>query len=74
MRSDFYRPRRAYEFDCDTKQIVGRFLFIIAGEMSDGTKCWYKCDKDGEIIEETANEWYSMTRKAGRMIAILEGV
>ena len=74
MKSDFYRPRRAYEFDCDTKQIVGRFLFIIAGEMSDGTKCWYKCDKDGEIIEETANEWYSMTRKAGRMIAILEGV
>ena len=74
MRSDFYRPRRAYEFDCDTKQIVGRFLFIIAGEMSDGTKCWYKCDKDGEIIEETANEWYSMTRKAGRMIAILDGV
>ena len=74
MRSDFYRPRRAYEFDCDTKQIVGRFYFIIAGEMSDGTKCWYKCDKDGEIIEETANEWYSMTRKAGRLIAILEGV
>ena len=74
MRSDFYRPRRAYEFDCDTKQIVGRFFFIIAGEMSDGTKCWYKCDENGEIIEETANEWYSMTRKAGRLIAILEGV
>lgn len=74
MRSEFYRPRRAYEFDCDTKQIVGRFFFIIAGEMSDGTKCWFKCDKDGEIIEETANEWYSMTRKAGRLIAILEGV
>lgn len=74
MRSDFYRPRRAYEYDCDKKEIVGRFLYIIAGEMSDGTKCWYKCDKDGEIIEETANEWYSMTRKAGRMIAILEGV
>lgn len=74
MRSDFYRPRRAYEFDVDKREIVGRFFFIIAGEMSDGTKCWYKCDKDGEIIEETANEWYSMTRKAGHLIAILEGV
>ena len=74
MRSDFYRPRRAYEYDVDKHEIVGRFHFIIAGEMADGTKCWYKCDKDGEIIEETANEWYSMTRKAGRLIAILEGV
>lgn len=74
MSSDFYRPRRAYEFDCDTKQIVGRFFFIIAGEMSDGTKCWFKCDENGDIIEETANEWYSVHRIAGRMIAILEGV
>ena len=56
MRSDFYRPRRAYEYDVDKHEIVGRFHFIIAGEMADGTKCWFKCDKDGEIIEETANE------------------
>lgn len=71
MRSDFYRPRRAYEFDCDTKQIVGRFLFIIGGEMADGTKCWFKCDEEGNIL---GDEFYFVHRIAGHMIAILEGV
>ena len=66
-----YKPRRAYEYDVDTKQIIGRFLFIIGGEMADGMKCWYKCDESGEIL---GDEWYSMTRKNGKMIAILEGV
>ena len=68
--SEFYRPRRAYEFDEDTKRIIGRFHFIIGGEMVDGTKCWYKCNKQGEIL---GDEWYSMTRVAGKMIAIMEG-
>lgn len=66
-----YKPMRAYEFDTDTKEIVGRFLFRIGGEMSDGTKCWYKVDEDGELIE---GKWYSMTRRCGHMIAILECV
>lgn len=65
-----HKPRRAYEFDIDTKQIIGRFHFIIGGEMADGTKCWYKCDENGEIISDC---WYSITRMCGRMIAILEG-
>lgn len=67
----FYKPRRAYEYDTDTKQIVGRFFFIIAGEMADGTKCWWKCNEAGETI---GDEWYSMTRAGGKMIAILEGI
>ena len=65
-----YKPRRAYEFDTDSREIIGRFLFIIGGEMADGTKCWYKCDKDGNIISDS---WYSISRICGRMIAILEG-
>lgn len=69
--TQFYRPMRAYEYDPDKQEIVGRFKFIIGGEMADGTKCWYKCDDDGEIIDEA---WYSMARIAGRMIAILEAV
>lgn len=72
--SEFYKPRRAYLFDTDKREIVGRYHFIIAGEMADGTKCWYRCDENGDIIEETANEFYFMTRKGGRLIAILEGV
>ena len=39
--------------------------------MSDGTKCWYKCDEEGNIENY---DWYSMTRVSGKMIAILEGV
>lgn len=70
MKSEFYRPRQAYEFDVDTRQIVGRFKFIIGGEMADGTKCWYKCDDNGDIL---GDEFYFMTRKAGHLIAILEG-
>lgn len=69
--TQFYRPMRAYEFDTDKQEIVGRFKFIIGGEMADGTKCWYKCDDEGEII---GTAWYSMTRIAGRMIALLEAV
>lgn len=67
--SDFYKPRRAYEFDIDNKVIVGRFFFIIGGEMADGTKCWYKCDEEGNYISEG---WYTMSRVAGKMVAILE--
>lgn len=70
--ADIYKARRAYEFDTDSEQIVGRFYFIVGGEMADGTKCWYKCDKDGNI--EDSDTWYSMTRLAGRMIAICEGI
>ena len=69
--SDFYRPRQAYEYDTDTQQIIGRFFFIIGGEMSDGTKCWYKCDIVGRHISEA---WYSMHRIAGKMIAVLEAI
>ena len=69
--TQFYRPMRAYEYDLDKQEIVGRFRFIIGGEMADGTKCWYKCDENGEI---TGEAWYSMTRIAGRMIALLEAV
>ena len=70
MKSDFYKPMRAYEFDFDKMEYVGRFKFIIGGEMADGMKCWYKCDDNGEIIDWS--RWYSMTRKCGKMIAILE--
>ena len=70
--SDCYKPRRAYELDIDNEKVVGRFKFIIGGEMSDGTKCWYKCDDDGNIINY--DKWYSFTRIAGKTIAILEGI
>jgi len=66
------KSMRAYELDIDNGVILGRFHFTVCGEMSDGMKCWYKCDKDGENIDYSA--WYSMTRKAGHMVAILEGV
>lgn len=62
-----YKARQAYEYDFDTKQIAGRFYFIIGGEMADGTKCWFKCDKDGEI--ENNDTWYIMQRTCGHMIA-----
>lgn len=68
--ADTYKARRAYEFDTDTKEIIGRFHFIIGGQMADGTNCWYKCNEDGEII---GDEWYTVTRCAGKMIAICEG-
>lgn len=68
--SEFYKPRRAYEYDWENKVMVGRFFFIIGGEMADGTKCWYKCDQEGNI--ENYDRWYSMTRMAGKMIALLE--
>lgn len=70
--SDTYRPMRAYEFDTDKKEIVGRFHFIIGGEMADGMKCWYRCDAEGNITDE--QKWYSMSRMCGKMIAILEGI
>ena len=66
-----YKPMRAYEYDYEKKEIVGRFLFRIGGEMADGTKCWYKVDEDGELI---LDKWYSMTRMWGHMIALLECV
>lgn len=69
--SEFYKPRQAYEYDEIKQEITGRFLYIIGGEMSDGTKCWYKCNKDGEHISEG---WYSIHRIAGHMIAILEAI
>lgn len=73
MTSAFYKPMRAYEYDVDVypHKIVGRYKFIIGGEMADGTKCWYKCDDDGEII---GTAWYSMTRRDGKMLAILEAI
>lgn len=70
--SEFYKPRRAYEYNWQNKIMVGRFFFIIGGEMADGTKCWYKCDKEGNYLEEGTGRWYSMTRINGKMIALLE--
>ena len=66
-----YRPRRCYEYDDDTKSIIGRFYFIITGEYADGTKAWTKCDKDGEPISSAI---YTVGRKAGHMIAFLEAI
>lgn len=71
-KSDFYRPMRAYEFDVEKRVFLGRHKFIIGGQMSDGMKCWYKCDDNGRILDES--RWYSMTRARGAMIAILEAV
>ena len=70
--ADVYRPRRIYQVSDDYTEIVGRFLFIIGGEMSDGTKCWYRCDPDGEIIDYS--RWYSVGRHAGHLVAFLEAV
>lgn len=70
-RSDFYKPRRAYEYDPAKKEILGRFYFIIQGEMCDGTKVWYKCDKTGANVDES--QFYFVYRMAGHMIAICEG-
>ena len=69
--SEFYKPRQAYLYDTDKEAIIGRYRFQIGGEMSDGTKCWYMVDDNGDIID---TPWYSMHKqKAGYMIAIEEG-
>lgn len=70
-RSEFYKPRRCYEYDEDTRQIIGRSLFIIMGEYADGTKCWMKCDENGDTIGTAI---YTVGRRAGRMIAFLEAI
>lgn len=69
--SDTYKPRQAYLYDEDKQEIVGRFKFQIGGEMSDGTKCWYMVDDNGDMIDKA---WYSMHRIAGHMVAILEAI
>lgn len=70
--SDTYKPMRALEYDPDDGEVKGKFYFIIGGEMADGTKCWYRCDKDG-YREMYDTRWYTMHRMAGHMVAIFEG-
>ena len=76
MKNEFYRNMRAYEWDDDNHLITGRFIFRIGGEMADGTKCWYKVGKDGELMDDT---WYYMIRTKsghgyqGEMIACVGG-
>ena len=70
MKSDCYKARRCYRYDDETKQIAERRYFIIAGEMADGTKCWYESDKEGNI--ESYDRWYSVGRINGKMVAFLE--
>lgn len=70
--SDFYKPRRAYELNEEYNEIIGRRYFIIAGQMADGTNCWYKCDQEGNI--EDYDRWYSMGRLNGKMVAFLEAI
>lgn len=70
--ADEYKARRLYRYDEDAKAIVERRYFKIAGEMADGTKCWYESDKDGNI--ENYDRWYSVGRINGKMIAFLEAI
>ena len=67
----YYKPRQAYLYDEDKQDIVGRFRFQIGGKMSDGTKCWYMIDDNGDMLHD---KWYSMHRIAGHMVAILEAI
>lgn len=70
--ADTYKPMRAFELNDDMTEVVGKSYFIIGGEMADGTKCWYKCDKDG-YREMYDTRWYTMHNMCGHKVAIFEG-
>lgn len=70
-KSDFYKNMKALEYDGEL--IVGEKVFRIAGEMSDGTKCWYKVDPETDDVD-LCGGWYSMHNISGRKVAILEGI
>ena len=69
--SSFYRPRQAFRLDEDNENIISRDYFRVSGEMSDGTKIWHLCDKNG--LFDLSNADYTMHRYAGHMIAFYEG-
>ena len=69
--SNFYKPSRAFRLDQDNENIIGREYFRISGEMSDGTKVWTRCDENG--LFDLSNDFYTMHKIAGHMIAFYEG-
>lgn len=79
-KSIYYQNMRAYEYDPVHKIFIGRPTFRIGGEMSDGTKCWYKVknlenvNSDPEMPrgELDYDHFYTMRRTCGIMIAVKE--
>lgn len=80
-KSMYYQNMRAYEYDPVSKTfIIGRPTFRIGGQMSDGTKCWYKvknleqANSDPEMAsgELDYDHFYTMRRSCGIMIAVRE--